>query len=216
VRAAGDDERIERFCKTTRCFHWTFALSFLGLAATGGALLGRESLRLDAAQAQTLLEVHQWIAIAFLGAPWLVGFSGDTRRWLSDLAELTRFGRHDLRWLLLGPLSLVCRRIRLPEQDKLNAGQKLNGIVLAVLAAALSASGLHLWREPGAFAALAIHTAAFAVWIPWFAFHFFMAVLNPGTRPALRGMLAGHVSRRWAEHHHKRWVDELGRPERTD
>ena len=33
-------QRIERFCKTTRWFHWTFVLPFLGLAATGVTLEG--------------------------------------------------------------------------------------------------------------------------------------------------------------------------------
>jgi cytochrome b subunit of formate dehydrogenase len=32
-----------------------------------------------------------------------------------------------------------------------------------------------------------------------------MAVLNPGTRPALRGMLTGRVDRRWAQAHHADW-----------
>ena len=41
--------------------------------------------------------------------------------------------------------------------------------------------------------------------------HVFMAVFNPGTRHALRGMTLGEVDRAWAEHHHPRWVSELDR-----
>ena len=36
-----------------------------------------------------------------------------------------------------------------------------------------------------------------------------MAVINPSTRHALRGMTLGSVERSWAEHHFPRWVDEV-------
>ena len=36
--------------------------------------------------------------------------------------------------------------------------------------------------------------------------HIFMAVVNPSTRHALRGMTLGSVDREWALHHHARWV----------
>ena len=39
--------------------------------------------------------------------------------------------------------------------------------------------------------------------------HLYMAVLNPGTRHALRGITGGDVDRGWAEHHHGLWVAEL-------
>jgi hypothetical protein len=37
-----------------------------------------------------------------------------------------------------------------------------------------------------------------------------MAVLNPATRHALRGMTIGDVDRDWAEHHHPRWDGVAG------
>ena len=42
------------------------------------------------------------------------------------------------------------------------------------------------------------------------AAHIFMAVVNPSTRHALRGMTLGSVDRTWAEHHFPRWVEETG------
>jgi cytochrome b subunit of formate dehydrogenase len=36
-----------------------------------------------------------------------------------------------------------------------------------------------------------------------------MAVVNPSTRHALRGMTLGGVNREWARHHHRRWVEEI-------
>ena len=43
--------------------------------------------------------------------------------------------------------------------------------------------------------------------------HIFMAVVNPSTRHALRGMTLGTVNRDWAEHHFPRWVAETDRAE---
>lgn len=198
-------ERVDRFCKTTRWFHWTFALSFLTMAATGAMLLLREELGLDPQRAHVLLQAHEITAVFFLSAPWLIGLSGDTRSWLRDLSESVRFSREDLTWLLVQPLALL-RLVSLPPQDKLNAGQKLNALAIAVISGVSVASGIHLWRHPGAFVALMIHIGTLIAWLPAFAVHFFMAVINPTTRPALRGMLLGNVSRSWAEHHHAKWL----------
>jgi len=36
--------------------------------------------------------------------------------------------------------------------------------------------------------------------------HLYMAVLNPGTRHALRGITTGRVDAEWAAHHHPAWL----------
>jgi formate dehydrogenase subunit gamma len=209
MSSGSEAKQIDRFCKTTRWFHWTFALSFLGLAGTGSLLFLREPLGLGEQGAQTLIEAHEIIAVVFLTAPWLVAASGDTRRWLADLAEILPLGRDDLAWLRAQ--MTPWRRRDLPAQGKLNAGQKVNALLILILASVLTITGLHLWREPGAFVALALHVGAFAAWLPTFAGHLFLALLNASTRPALRGMLLGTVRRDWARHHHQRWVDSVER-----
>jgi cytochrome b subunit of formate dehydrogenase len=37
--------------------------------------------------------------------------------------------------------------------------------------------------------------------------HVYLAVINPATRHALRGMTLGDVDRDWALHHHRKWVE---------
>lgn len=208
-RSAIDSGRIERFCKTTRWFHWTFALSFLALAGTGVVLLLREQLTIQPETADALTEAHKVAAIVFLTAPWLVVASGDTRSWLADIALLVQFRRDDLTWLRM--------QLRpwdhegLPPQGKLNAGQKVNGLMVFALASVLTVTGVVLWREPGAFAALVLHIAAFAFWVPAFCGHLFLALVNPTTRPALRGMVRGTIRREWGREHHRLWVDSLER-----
>lgn len=207
-------ERVVRFCRTTRWFHWTFALSFLSLALTGTVLLGRTQLGLDAATSAKLLEVHKLIAVVFLTAPWLIGLSGDRRAWLADLSETVRLGREDLIWLAFQPLALL-GRAELPPQHKLNTGQKLNAIAVAAISGAMIVTGVHLWLEPGAFLALLVHVGGMLAWLPAFAVHLFMALVNPSTRHALRAMTLGDVDRAWAEHHHPLWVASLERGEPT-
>lgn len=202
-------ERIERYCKTTRWFHWTFALSFLGLAATGAALFLREELSLGNAWAETLVEAHQVLTVVFLTAPWLVAASGDSQRWLSDIGEILQFARHDRSWLVAQ--LRFWERAALPGQGKLNAGQKLCAIAIVVLSSLMVGTGLHLWREPGAFLALTLHLGSFVAWLPVIAVHLFMVLINPSTRPALRGMVSGTVDRAWARQHHARWVDRVER-----
>lgn len=203
-------ERVPRFGRTTRWFHWTFALTFLALAGTGALMLARTPLGFDEVMAARLLELHKYVAIVFLTAPWLIGLSGDRRAWLQDLSESARLGRDDLVWLARQPLALL-GRAELPPQHKLNTGQKLNALAVAGITGAMAVSGIHLWLEPGAFAALVIHVSGFVAWIPAFIVHVFMAVVNPATRPALRAMVYGEVDREWAAHHHALWLASIER-----
>jgi formate dehydrogenase gamma subunit len=207
--------RVARFGRTTRWFHWTFALSFLCLAASGALLLCRAELGIEAAHVATLIEFHKLTAIVFLTAPWLVGLSGDRRTWLRDLSETARLTRDDLIWLVRQPLALL-GKAELPAQDKLNAGQKLNALAVAAISGAMIVSGIHLWREPGAFFALVVHVCGFLAWIPAFGVHVFMALINPSTRPALSAMIRGDVDRAWAAHHHARWLAGVERESRPE
>jgi len=56
------------------------------------------------------------------------------------------------------------------------------------------------------------HSGMAAAMTVLIAGHMYMAVLNPATRHALRGMTVGDVDRSWARHHHPRW-SELAKAE---
>jgi formate dehydrogenase subunit gamma len=202
--------RIERFCKTPRWFHWSFVVPFLGLAGSGAALALREPLGLGEEATQSLVRAHLALAACWLLAPPLVLLSGQTRAALADLLAPLRFGRDDLRWLALQPLAAL-GRAELPPAGKLNGGQKLNALLAANVSIGLAATGLWLWRHPGALVPWLAHLALFALWLPAFAGHFYLAVLHPPTRHALRAMFAGDVDLDWARHHHPLWVAEVTR-----
>ena len=200
-------QRIERFCKTTRWFHWTFVLPFLGLAATGATLALREQLALADDTTRTLVRVHEGIALFWVLAPPLVLLSGQTRAALADLSLPFRITRDDLRWLALQPLAAL-GRAELPPAGKLNGGQKMNALLAMAVGFGLAATGVWLWQRPGALVPWLLHLLLFAAWLPAFVGHFYLAVLNPGTRHALRAMLVGDVDLAWARHHHPLWVEQ--------
>lgn len=205
-------QRIERFCKTTRWFHWTFVLPFLVLAASGLGLALRETLALTESTTRALVRAHEGIALFWLLAPPLVLLSGDTKQALADLRTPLRISKSDLRWLALQPKAML-GRAQLPPAGKLNGGQKLNALLMGAVALGLALTGAWLWLRPGALVPFLVHLALFAAWLPAFAGHFYLAVLNPGTRPALRAMLTGDVALDWARHHHPLWVaEQLGEP----
>jgi len=199
---------VIRFAKTTRWLHWSFALPFLSLAATGGALALRGALGMDAELGADILRAHEAAGAALWVLPAVVLLSGETATTLRDLSLVARWTHDDLRWLARQPLA-AAGRAEPPAAGKLNAGQKLNGLLTVGLTLALTVSGLWIWRHPGALVPLAVHMVCFLLWIPLFAGHLFLALVAPGTRPALRGILTGRVSRDWARGHHARWVAEL-------
>jgi formate dehydrogenase subunit gamma len=134
----------------------------------------------------------------------LVVLAGDRRGLLRLARELDRFDGDDLRWLL--------RRTPAP-QGRLNAGQKLNAALTAAFTVLFAASGLLLWLgERGTrfrFAStVVLHDgltfAAFALLVG----HLYLAVFNPATRHALRGMTTGSVDATWAARHHAKWKPE--------
>ena len=205
---ASADETVERFGKTVRWFHWTFALAFVFLAATGGLLALRTPLGLAPALARRILTAHEAAAVWLAVVPAVVVLSGNTREFFHGLSPLVRWSLDDLRWLALQPFAFV-KTITLPPAGKLNAGQKVNALAMSGLTVALAASGTVLYLRPGALAPLAVHVFCFLAWLPLFAGHLGLALVVPSTRPALRGMLTGRVSREWARHHHPRWIEDL-------
>lgn len=142
------------------------------------------------------------------GGPLLFG----NGRALSRTArELRRLDGDDRRWL--HPARILTRRPA-PPVGRFNAGQKLNARLALFGLIGLYLSGIYLivfgraafGHLHGPFALL---TTALIVG------HIFMAVVNPSTRHALRGMTLGSVNRAWAEHHHPRWVEEMDAQEAT-
>jgi len=135
----------------------------------------------------------------------------------SDGAALTRTGIQlattepgDADWLRGVP-----ERLRTgappPPVGRFNAGQKLNARLSALGLAVLYATGLALLLAGRGLPQGPLHTLTTVAVCGLLSGHVFMAVLNPATRHALRGMTFGDVDRNWAKHHHPLWVAAVDR-----
>ena len=130
---------------------------------------------------------------------------GDRRSLLRSARRLFSLERRDAAWVqarLRHPLG----RAGEPEWGMFNTAQKLLAWALATSIAAVIFTGAQSWSAGGEGGS---HGAAVALSMALLSAHFFMAVVNPTTRPALAGMVFGRVRRSWAAKHHSEWLDDL-------
>jgi formate dehydrogenase subunit gamma len=193
-------QRVPRFDRTERALHWTTALLVLTLVATG-AVLYIPSLSVAVGRRLFIEDTHVYVGIA-LFVPILVAVAG---RWgaklRADLADMSGFTGNEVTWLK----SLGQRGKK--SIGKFNPGQKLNTNAIGGLLVVLFATGLILrW---GNFLPVSVRTGAtfvhdvFAVVLVVVVIgHIGFALAHP---QALRSMVTGWVSERWARRHAPAW-----------
>jgi formate dehydrogenase subunit gamma len=214
--------RLVRFSVTERALHWTFALTYLALLASGLPLMF-EDLRgwIRGYNPVIGLRLHVACGVLWLGATLAVVLAGNRRRLGVTLRELTRLETDDARWLRRFPRWLVAGAAERARIDaavgRFNAGQKLNLLFTLATSVLLLVSGLAL--TPFGDGVLATHvtgSASVGLWRDlhrWLTLlvlvpiggHVYLAAVHPPTRAALGGMLHGRVDARWAAEHHPRW-----------
>jgi formate dehydrogenase subunit gamma len=191
-------ERLQRFTRTERAAHWLVVAMFAAILLSGTQM----PHRWDADQ--PVVDVHVGGAAILVAGMALLLWRADRR---SQLAT-TEPGDGD--WLRGVP-----ERLRsgapAPPVGRFNAGQKMNARLAALGFAVLYATGLALLLVGRGLPQGPLHTLTTVALVGLLSGHVFMAVFNPGTRHALRGMTLGHVDREWAEHHHPLWVEAVDR-----
>lgn len=200
---------VRRFGPSEVLYHWAQALPYLLLLASGGALFLGRWQALDPGLRERLREAHLWCGAAQVALPLLVFALGDRRALLANLREALRWGPGDLHWLLVMHLRPLLPWLEVPPVGRFNPGQKVNLLVTSLGIPALAASGLVMWRFPGALLAWYLHVAVLGAMLPMLAVHLFMALVNPSTRPALGAVFSGRVPREYAAHHHGAWLDQV-------
>jgi len=201
-RRLGD--QVVRFDRTERWLHWTNAVLFLILLATGmtlyvgqlAALVGRRVLVKD---------VHV-IAGVLLPVPLLLAYAGSWRSGLRrDVRRLARWSTDDRRWL-----TSFGRRGR-AGLGKFNAGQKLNAIFVAGCIPLMLVTGAIMrwfkpfpldWRTGATF----VHDWLAITLLFVIVGHIGIALAEP---IALRAMRRGTVPASHVERHHPRWWREV-------
>jgi formate dehydrogenase subunit gamma len=198
---AAERRYIRRFTRTERALHWTHALAFFVLLASGLALYLPQLVAL-VGRRPLVKEIHVYTAIAWLAALSAILVVGDRRHLGATLRELDLFDRDDRRWLL-------GKRVL---QGKFNAGQKLNFWLTCAFAVLFAVSGFLLWygeRDTRfRFAStLLLHDGLMYVSLVLLVGHLYLAVIHPATRHALHGITVGSVSEEWARAHHPKWAE---------
>ncbi len=199
--------RIARFTFTERGLHWTHAIFFLGLLATGLVMLV-PNLSVAVGHHFLILRIHLVIAIFYVSGPLLWWILGNRRALRADLRDLDRWQRDDFRWLKPRRPNAAA-----PPQGRFNAGQKLNALFVGASTLGFGLTGAIMWQThlfPNWLVVNAVQlhdTLTYLALAAWLG-HVYLAAINRSTRPGLTGMINGEVDRAWAEHHHSRWVAE--------
>ncbi len=189
---------IRRFSKTERAAHWLIAAAFGIMLLSGGQVPHRWTLT------TFWFDVHVGAAVVLIAGLAGLLLAANGRALRTTASELRRIDAEDRAWL--SPARLISRRPP-PPAGRFNAGQKLNARLALLGILALYATGIYLVTI-GNTAFGTLHGPAAFLTSALIAGHIFMAVLNPSTRHALRGMTLGSVEREWAEHHFPRWAEE--------
>jgi formate dehydrogenase subunit gamma len=195
--------KYRRFSKTERTLHWANAVFFFFLLATG-LILYLPSLSIEFGRRMLVQDVHFWSGIAWVSVLVAIVVLGDRKGIVETAREVDRFDRDDLRWLA---------GKKPAPQGRLNAGQKINAALTAAFTLLFLVSGLLLWfgeRDTSwRFAStVVVHDGLMYVSVVLLLGHLYLAVINPSTRHALRGITTGSVSEEWAATHHTKWTPE--------
>jgi formate dehydrogenase subunit gamma len=190
---ATGSERIQRWSRTERTVHWVHATAFLVLLGSGLCLY-LPSLAEEVGRRPLIKHIHIYTAAAWAVALVLIFVLGDRRSLERTAREVDDLG----------------------ERTRLNIGQKLNVIVVAVLAILFALSGFDLWygERDTRFRivnALLVHDWLMYISLVIFLGHLYYALILPSTRHSLNGMTRGWVRRDWARRQHPEWVASLER-----
>jgi formate dehydrogenase subunit gamma len=175
------------------------------LMATGAALYAGP-ISVIVGRRELVRTVHVLAGLT-LPIPFLVGWVG-SRRFRNDVSSLGRWIPDDRRWFRQHHRASV-------RLGKFNPGQKLNATFLAAAGLVMLGTGIllrwpHLVTLDGRTGATFVHDwFALGIWCA-VGGHVLFALRDP---EALRSMVRGTVSARWAATERPRWyADEAARP----
>lgn len=223
--AAPENPYTPRFSRASRMLHWVHAIPFLVLLLTGLSLLIPEIKGVNLFGQRLASTLHIVAAGVFILGPIAIYASLPDRAPVHrDVRRLLRVGRLDLAWLRFAALYVVGFGVHEPPAGKFNTGQKLNTAYTVLTGLGLITTGVilavNVYRK-GLFdvgfveRVFPLHDIFMLLALPAVAIHLYLALVNPSTREALRGITRGVVHTDWARRHHPRWTadeDGLGLP----
>ena len=192
--------RVLRFTASERAFHWLIAVAFFVLLLSG-LLMGK-----NGSLHYLLYTVQLALGGVLVGGLALIVLRGNRRALSQTRRDLSTLDALDRQWLARAPAA-VFKHSPETAAGRFNAGQKVNFMLVTVLFAALFVTGIGLivtGSHPVNPVFKAAHVVAAYTALVLVAGHLYMALINPSTRPALRGMISGKVDAAWAREYHTR------------
>lgn len=213
-RPAPARPKVLRFARSERLLHWSIAGPFLISMATALVLVAVYNTDPSRPYRHIFSTIHRCSGIALIVLPGLAAFKccGDARLHFYNVRQAWIWVLDDFKWLAVMGIAAVNSKIKLPEQGKFNAAEKINFMVLMVTYPLYATTGILMWFFPLAILSWLLHFFMAAMALPLIAGHVFMAVINPSSRLGLEGMITGFVDRQWAKHHYRRWYREHHEP----
>jgi formate dehydrogenase subunit gamma len=202
---------INRFSAAVRVGHWMYAISFIILAITGYIVQGKA---LDwmiplFGSIEGAMVVHRWAAV-FLMIGVAVPLLMRPREVQAWLAEIFTFTKADIGFLKTFPLKFIGVKKEIPPQGFYNGGEKVNSIIQVVCGVGLIVSGLFLWLSSSPpLIMYPLHALFFAIGVAGAIGHIYLAVFNPVSNEAIRGIISGDISEDYMKHNHGAWYEEV-------
>ena len=191
---------VLRFTPSERAFHWLVAAAFFVMLITG-LLMGKTGSFHD-----LMYATHLTAAGVLVAGGAVILLRGDRRALSQTRRDLSHLDALDREWLGRVPAAVFKHSPETPA-GRFNAGQKLNFLLITLLLGALFVSGIGLLisgSHPYNAVFKAAHVAAAYTALALVVCHLYMALINPSTRPALRGMISGKVDAGWVRRYHTR------------
>jgi formate dehydrogenase subunit gamma len=190
--------------------HWSIAVPFMVCYFSAAILILFFGLHSERPTRDVLSWIHRIAGVCLLAFPLWTAVRNwrDYKVHLANIRQAWRWAFADVKWLVLMGAAAISRRIQLPEQGKFNAAEKLNFMMVMATYPVFLVTGVLLWLPGIAFVSWILHVGMALVATPLMLGHIYMALINPGTRVGLGGMISGYVDRQWARHHYQRWYRE--------
>ena len=198
---------VLRFRRGERLLHWSLAIPFLTCFATGLSMKFLYTLHPDGISRDVLAFLHRVGGGSLAVFPTLAVLSNwsDLGHHLYNVKVGWIWTVDDIKWLFLMGPAAVSDRFMLPEQRKFNAAERLNFMMVMVTYPVFITTGVLLWMPGIHFVPWIVHVGVAVAVAPLVCGHVYMALINPGTRVGLSGMISGIVDREWAKHHYTSW-----------
>lgn len=208
-------DKVVRFNAAERLGHWCHAVCFVLLLLTGSAFAFTSlNHALGAGSLAACNAIHRFIAYPFTVLSLVVLLLGTPRSFFQWLKDCFSWSREDWQFIKDFPREFFVLPVKLPEQGRFNAGEKVNSLLTILGSLVIIITGWTMAR-PEAF------SPAWVAWAhPLHSFtalllggvllgHVYLAILHPRSRESIWGMLRGTVSTHFAASHHGKWYKQI-------